>query len=258
MTIYITELQRQKFKPTYLMIKQHKVTGLKYLCKTNTKDPIKYNGSGVYWGRHRKKHGENIDTVWIHLFDDIDKLVATALSLSELFDIVHSESWANLKPENGLDGGDTLSYKSEKDMELISGKISSAISGSNNGMFGKPCYYNMTEEEKQQWKNNIGEGSKNKIVTDITRKKMSENSARYWAGKSPWNKGKTGVQPKSLETKMKISIPVTFRGVEYYSLSDAVDKTGITGFKIKKELFGDGMSSLKTLIAKYPNYATTK
>lgn len=32
-------------------------------------------------------------------------MVNVALALSELFDVVESDSWANLKPENGLDGG---------------------------------------------------------------------------------------------------------------------------------------------------------
>jgi hypothetical protein len=31
-------------------------------------------------------------------------------------------------------------------------------SGKNNPMYGKPCYYKMTEEEKQRWKNNISKG----------------------------------------------------------------------------------------------------
>jgi hypothetical protein len=39
--IYITEKRMKNFKPTYLMIKQHKSTDLKYLCKTNSKNPFK-------------------------------------------------------------------------------------------------------------------------------------------------------------------------------------------------------------------------
>ena len=94
------------FKPTYLMIKEHKITGLQYLCKTTKKDPIKYNGSGVYWKSHIKIYGkEHIKTIWCELFTDVDELVDTALALSENFDIVNSDRWANLIPENGLDGG---------------------------------------------------------------------------------------------------------------------------------------------------------
>jgi len=106
--IYITEQQIKNFKPTYLMIKQHKLTGLKYLCKTNCKNPLKYNGSGDYWLSHLKKHGgEYVDTIWYELFNDINILVATAINLSEKYSIVKSKEWANLKLENGLDGGTT-------------------------------------------------------------------------------------------------------------------------------------------------------
>jgi hypothetical protein len=38
-----------KFKPTWLMIKRHKITGLLYFCKTAKFDPNKYLGSGKYW-----------------------------------------------------------------------------------------------------------------------------------------------------------------------------------------------------------------
>ena len=105
--IYIvTQNQRNVFEPTYLMIKQHEVTGLKYLCKTIKKDPIKYNGSGKRWTNHIKKHGkEHVKTIWYKLFTDIDELVGTAIALSEMYDVVDSPFWANLKEENGLSGG---------------------------------------------------------------------------------------------------------------------------------------------------------
>jgi hypothetical protein len=90
--------------PTYLYIKQHSVTGLKYFGKT-TKDPYKYNGSGKHWTSHIKKHSkEHIVTLWVsNLYHDTS-IVNVALALSEMFDIVDSGSWANLVKENGLDG----------------------------------------------------------------------------------------------------------------------------------------------------------
>ena len=44
------------FNPTWLYIKEHNVTGLKYFGKT-TRDPLKYKGSGTHWTRHISKHG---------------------------------------------------------------------------------------------------------------------------------------------------------------------------------------------------------
>jgi len=102
-----SQISRSNFKPTYLMIKQHEITGLKYLCKTITKYPNQYKGSGKYWKSHLKQHGSQyVKTIWYKLYTDIDELVSIALTLSELYDIVESDSWANLTPENGLDGID--------------------------------------------------------------------------------------------------------------------------------------------------------
>lgn len=39
----------------YLYVKTHNITGLKYLGKTNNKDPHSYKGSGKYWILHCKK-----------------------------------------------------------------------------------------------------------------------------------------------------------------------------------------------------------
>ena len=106
--------------------------------------------------------------------------------------------------------------------------------GKGNIMYGKPCYYKMTEEEKQRWKDNISKGNKNKIVSEETRNKLSKSNIGKNAGKEPWNKGKVGVQPKSLESKKKVSIPVVFRGIEYYSISEAARQNNLSNYLIKK------------------------
>lgn len=94
-------------KPTYLYIKRHKVTGLRYFGKT-VQDPTKYLGSGKYWTRHIKKHGpEHVETLWHQLFTDRDTLTKTALRMSEELGVVHSDAWANMIIENGLGGGIT-------------------------------------------------------------------------------------------------------------------------------------------------------
>ena len=40
--------------------------------------------------------------------------------------------------------------------------------GEKNGMYGKPAYYKMTEEEKQQWKENVGKAGKGKKKPLVT------------------------------------------------------------------------------------------
>lgn len=96
------------FKPTFLYIKQHKITGLKYFGKT-TKTEYEllhhYYGSGVYWKRHIAIHGkEHVETIWYKLFTDYATLTEFAIKFSQENNIVLSHSFANLVEENGLDG----------------------------------------------------------------------------------------------------------------------------------------------------------
>ena len=92
------------FKPTYLYIKRHSLTGKCYFGKT-TRDPMTYLGSGTVWRRHLKVHGtDNVETIWCKLFDDQEECMSVATIFSEQQDIVNSDIWLNLIPENGIDG----------------------------------------------------------------------------------------------------------------------------------------------------------
>lgn len=94
--------------PTYLYIKQHSVTGLKYFGKTTKTDPYKYSGSGTYWKKHCKKHGKKfVKTLWVSDLYYDTSIVEIALHFSKENNIVESNDWANLILENGLDGGCT-------------------------------------------------------------------------------------------------------------------------------------------------------
>lgn len=92
-------------KPTWLMIKKHTLTNTFYLCKTTTNNPYKYLGSGKVWKRHIKKHGkQHVTTEYAELFYDQEILTELALFMSDELDVVKSTNWANLIPENGIDG----------------------------------------------------------------------------------------------------------------------------------------------------------
>lgn len=122
--------QEDSFTPTYLYIKQHKITGLKYFGKT-IQDPLRYKGSGVFWTRHIKKHGKDqIDTIWCELFTNREDCVEFAEFFSEVADIVKSSEWANLITEDGIDGFGSEQSKSiqrarviNKSHHLLSGEI---------------------------------------------------------------------------------------------------------------------------------------
>lgn len=93
-----------------LLIKIHKVTGLKYLCYTKKKDHISYRGSGTRWKKHLKQHGYEFDTILLYQTNDYDDFKNYATQKSLEYNVVESDEWANLKLEEG-DGGDTVSKK---------------------------------------------------------------------------------------------------------------------------------------------------
>jgi hypothetical protein len=182
------------YKPTWLYIKQHNHTGLKYFGKTVC-DPSNYRGSGKYWLSHwlshLQKHGNDITTVWCKLFEDRQELVEYALQFSTKNNIVDSIEWANLKPENGLDGGTVGTKVSQSTKEKLSkanlGKhhsiqTCSKISESNKG---KHSTKRSAETRAKMSKSQMGI-SKGKKVTEETRKKMSESGGKHLKGK-PWS-----------------------------------------------------------------------
>jgi hypothetical protein len=137
-----------------LMIKQCNLTGLKYLCKSSGRlDPYQYQGSGLRWTNHLKKHHKNwtrskdVTTIILGRYDTKEELVKAGVFFSELFDVVKKDNWANLIPEKG-DGGwindqtgkhwkvkDTTKMKNTK---TITDKVKLAresIRGENNHQF---------------------------------------------------------------------------------------------------------------------------
>jgi hypothetical protein len=90
------------FTPTFLYIKQHKVTGKLYFGKT-IRNPEKYKGSGVHWKAHIKKHGKDTETLWYCLYNDEESIKDAALQFSKLWNIVDSQEWLNLIEEDGVD-----------------------------------------------------------------------------------------------------------------------------------------------------------
>lgn len=115
MSIYLSALiAKTKYKasalaftPTYLYIKQHKITKKLYFGKTCS-NPILYKGSGKRWLSHIKYHGINeTETLWFCEFQDSDSIIEFALTFSFMHNIglkPHNENWLNLIPEDGLCG----------------------------------------------------------------------------------------------------------------------------------------------------------
>jgi len=97
----------KKIAPVRLYIKTHTKTGLKYFGKSARKNLESYYGSGVYWKKHIKKHGiEYVKTEWIsEYFYYEEHITKFCNDFCQENNIVDDDTWANLKEENGLDGG---------------------------------------------------------------------------------------------------------------------------------------------------------
>ncbi len=118
---------------TTLYIKTHNTTKKQYFGKT-IKDPFKYKGSGTYWTKHLKKHGINITTIILGEFEDTDPaLIDYALGFSAANDIVLSEDWANLIPEDGLDGFNRDSVRKSNRDRIWSSESKKKISNLTKG-----------------------------------------------------------------------------------------------------------------------------
>lgn len=94
-------------KKIYLLLKTHKVTGLKYLCRHETLDEktcFVYPGSGVYWRRHLDKHGYDLTTEILAICETSEEFKVIGIHYSHLYDIVSSKEFANLVIEEGQGG----------------------------------------------------------------------------------------------------------------------------------------------------------
>jgi hypothetical protein len=176
--------------PTYLYIKQHSITKKKYYGKTSNLDPYTYNGSGVYWTNHIKVHGkEHIVTLWVSDLYYDTSIVEVALKFSADNDIVKSKEWANMEPENGLNGWVPGRKRSEES------KVKMRKSKSQNRK-RKPC----SEETKAKMRKPKSEETKPR-----TRKPCSEETKAKRQGKKrdPYKKSGKPQKPRSNKGKPK-------------------------------------------------------
>jgi hypothetical protein len=88
-------------KTIYLLVKTHSTTGLKYLCQTTRRDYEKYPGSGLYWKKHLVKHGTQHTTQVVRECANREEIIHWGQYYSNLWNVVNSSEWANLRPEEG-------------------------------------------------------------------------------------------------------------------------------------------------------------
>lgn len=176
----------------YLYVKTHNKTGLKYLGQTTSKTPHNYPGSGVYWKLHLKKHGTEHSTEILKECQTKEEVKEWGIYYSNLWNVVESKSWANLKIEQG-DGG--------RQSEEVRKKISEAGKGRIPWNKGKQVW---SDEDKKR----IGEQNRSRgpQSAETISKRVSKTTGKIRTEES---KQKTSATLKgrqfSEETKKKMS-----------------------------------------------------
>lgn len=137
-TIEISDKILNSFKPTRLYVKE--LNGIKYFGKTVKLDITAYSGSSTVWKRIIKKYGKhNIKNLWVSdWFYDPYHIQEFALMFSEYNCIVESTDWANLIPENGIDGGTTTKHLNTLESNIKKGNTQRGISCPQRGRKGIP------------------------------------------------------------------------------------------------------------------------
>ena len=180
----------------YLYAKQHNATGLRYFGKT-TRDPYKYIGSGLYWRNHIKEHGRDVTTTWVHAYEDESIANEEAVFFSRVYNIVNSDEWANLIPEDARGGGRQKGCKGTwagKKRPEHAALMRERMKGDSNPMSGQvPWNKGLTKEDprvlvnsqttksKAHPGNQFGKGNLGKIQDAEWRRKKSEAAKANWA-----------------------------------------------------------------------------
>lgn len=162
----------------YLYIKTSPL-GLRYLGKT-TKEPITYLGSGKIWKRHIKKHNftiNDIETEIVFETNNVDELIKKGIELSNLYNVVESKEWANLREESG-DGGDTSKFID----------------------FTNPVFHN-SERSKHlnEWLKNVSEDERKQILRERISKVDFNERDKKTKENTDWDSWKESIKNRKTD-----------------------------------------------------------
>lgn len=153
----------------YLYIKTHNKTGLKYLGKTNAKNPFEYKGSGKYWLSHVNKYGYDVTTKILLATESKEEIKETGLFFSKLFNIVKSKEWANLQEEKG--DGVSSQFASEENFRRLE---------KGTHPFCDTEHNKRTNSKRQETKRK--NGTHNFLGGEIQRKRVKEGTHHWLSG----------------------------------------------------------------------------
>ena len=183
-------------KKIYLLLKTHNDTKLKYLCKHygTEESCFTYTGSGTYWKNHIKKHGNNVETIIVDVFDDIESFKKVSIALSEELDIVNSKEYANLVIEDGHGGAESMHTPDARKKAVATMKKRWEVSGRSEKERVRDKRHGVMQRGKtmKERLNDPNWISPNKGMT--MKERLNDpnwvNPQKGKSGKPAWNKGK--------------------------------------------------------------------
>lgn len=154
----------------YLYVKTHQVTGLKYLGQTTASNPHLYPGSGLYWKRHLEKYGNNFSTEIIQECQTEEELREFGIYYSNLWNVVESKEWANLKEEAGQGG---RGYKHRVECRHCMSATRKAKMSS-----GEILPWNKGKIMSSEFKSNLSKYRSGRKASEETKAKMSQSARK--------------------------------------------------------------------------------
>lgn len=201
----------------YLMVKTHNITGLKYLCQTKRKDPLKYFGSGKEWVKHLECYGKTIHTDIIlktkdkQVLNDTGRYYSVLWKITTAMDNFGNKIWANVIAETG--GGP--------------GRAGHHV-GENNPMYGKKRndLSSPNSPNKQEYRREQNRVATKKLWSHPAHiKSMSTLRREKWTDPA---------YIKKMKERPKTTKRVVINGVEYESLVMAGMTLGLDQSTISK------------------------
>jgi hypothetical protein len=199
--------------PTRIYIKECPHCGRRYLGKHVGEDIEAYKGSGVDWTKHLKEHRVEPIHVWNSDWFYDKSIVEYALALSEEYNITKSDQWFNLKPENGLDGGNTSTPESiTKRKATVNNPIYKATKGADKN--AKISKAQKEIQSNSEWQNTKGIEKSSKMkktindpvwIVEVGMPKRAETGAKLSVifNDPEWISTKGAEKSAKISTKVK-------------------------------------------------------
>lgn len=179
----------------HLYVKTHNITGLKYLGKT-TQDPYRYVGSGIRWKRHLNKYGYDVHTHVLGSYETVEELKSKGLLYSEIYNIVESNDWANLVPEDGHGGsvkGREISTKHRKN-------LSKSLLGNKNRLGFKDSIE--TKKKKSLSNKGILKPGTSEALRDVPKSSEHKLKLSLSLKNKPWSQNRRNAQQMKVENRI--------------------------------------------------------